>query len=77
MTVHPVGTIKQAQLAAITHNREVIARYRANRLTAGSCHFFIHCRAHMFILYICLAMYQDSYEEFLQKSTQELETLQD
>ena len=29
------GTIKQAQLAAIAHNREVIARYRANRLQAG------------------------------------------
>ncbi|GJE85635.1 ribonuclease Rpp14/Pop5 family protein [Phanerochaete sordida] len=55
--VHVSGTIKQAQLSAITHNREVIARYRANRLTA--------------------AAYQDSYEEFLQKSTQELEALQD
>ncbi|KAI0075996.1 hypothetical protein K474DRAFT_1310219 [Panus rudis PR-1116 ss-1] len=28
--VHLSGTIKQAQLAAITHNREVVARYRAN-----------------------------------------------
>ncbi|KIP11014.1 hypothetical protein PHLGIDRAFT_21911 [Phlebiopsis gigantea 11061_1 CR5-6] len=55
--VHVSGTIKQAQLAAIAHNREVIARYRANRLQA--------------------AAYQDSYEEFLQQSTQVLEALQD
>ena len=31
-----VGTIKQAQLAAIQHNREVIARYRALAKTPGA-----------------------------------------
>ena len=30
------GTIKQAQLAAIRHNREVVARYRARAKTPGS-----------------------------------------
>ncbi|KAH9948600.1 hypothetical protein B0H21DRAFT_777817 [Amylocystis lapponica] len=55
--VHVSGTIKQAQLAAIRHNREVVARYRARAKTP--------------------AAYQDSYEEFLQASTREIEALQD
>ncbi|TBU27785.1 hypothetical protein BD309DRAFT_953056 [Dichomitus squalens] len=55
--VHVSGTIKQAQLAAIRHNREVVARYRARAKTPAG--------------------YQDSYEEFLQTSTQEIEALQD
>ncbi|KAH9930075.1 uncharacterized protein B0H18DRAFT_1083985 [Fomitopsis serialis] len=46
-----------AQLAAIEHNREVIARYRALAKTPAG--------------------YQDSYEEFLQTSAQEIEALQD
>ncbi|KAI0363865.1 hypothetical protein BV20DRAFT_975164 [Pilatotrama ljubarskyi] len=55
--VHVSGTIKQAQLAAIRHNREIVARYRARaKLPAG---------------------YQDSYEEYLQTSAQEIEALQD
>ncbi|RDX46270.1 hypothetical protein OH76DRAFT_1457293 [Lentinus brumalis] len=55
--VHVSGTIKQAQLAAIRHNREVVARYRARAKTPAG--------------------YQDSYEEFLQTSAQEIEALQD
>ncbi|PIL32395.1 hypothetical protein GSI_05641 [Ganoderma sinense ZZ0214-1] len=55
--VHVSGTIKQAQLAAIRHNREVVARYRARAKTPTG--------------------YQDSYEEFLQKSTEEIGSLQD
>jgi hypothetical protein len=31
------GTIKHAQLAAIAHNREVVARYRALAKTPGVC----------------------------------------
>ncbi|KAH9902383.1 hypothetical protein C8Q73DRAFT_785074 [Cubamyces lactineus] len=55
--VHVSGTIKQAQLAAIRHNREIVARYRARaKLPVG---------------------YQDSYEEYLQTSAQEIEALQD
>ncbi|KAI0749780.1 hypothetical protein C8Q80DRAFT_646280 [Daedaleopsis nitida] len=34
--VHVSGTIKQAQLAAIRHNREVVARYRARAKTPGT-----------------------------------------
>jgi hypothetical protein len=33
------GTIKHAQLAAIAHNREVVARYRALAKTSGANHF--------------------------------------
>ncbi|KAH9918901.1 uncharacterized protein BXZ73DRAFT_92128 [Epithele typhae] len=55
--VHVSGTIKQAQLAAIRHNREVVARYRARaNVPVG---------------------YQDSYEEYLRTSAQEIEGLQD
>ncbi|CAA7267509.1 unnamed protein product [Cyclocybe aegerita] len=36
--IHVSGTIKHAQLAAITHNREVIARYRALAKTPVGYH---------------------------------------
>ncbi|KAH7911780.1 Rpp14/Pop5 family-domain-containing protein [Hygrophoropsis aurantiaca] len=55
--VHISGTIKHAQVAAIQHNRQVIARFRARSKTP--------------------ALYQDSYEEFLARSTQEIESLVD
>ncbi|KAJ7193795.1 hypothetical protein GGX14DRAFT_701029 [Mycena pura] len=55
--IHLSGTIKHAQLAAISHNREVVARYRARAKTPGA--------------------YQDSYDEYLQNSTMEIEALQD
>ena len=35
------GTIKQAQLAAIRHNREVVARYRARAKTPGGRHYAV------------------------------------
>ncbi|KAJ7633174.1 hypothetical protein FB45DRAFT_914537 [Roridomyces roridus] len=34
--VHVSGTIKQTQLAAISHNREVIARFRAQAKTSSA-----------------------------------------
>ncbi|KAI0346255.1 hypothetical protein BDW22DRAFT_1405164 [Trametopsis cervina] len=55
--VHLSGTIKQAQMSAITHNRVVIARYRARARRSAS--------------------YHDSYDEFIQTSTQEIQALQD
>ncbi|KAH7928308.1 hypothetical protein BV22DRAFT_1103075 [Leucogyrophana mollusca] len=55
--VHLSGTIKHAQLAAIQHNRQVVARFRALANTP--------------------AMYQDSYDAFLDQSTKEIEALQD
>ncbi|KAI0701210.1 hypothetical protein BC835DRAFT_269174 [Cytidiella melzeri] len=55
--VHLSGTIKQAQMAAITHNRIVVARYRANAKRPTS--------------------YHDSYDNFLQSCTEEIEALQD
>ncbi|TFK34567.1 hypothetical protein BDQ12DRAFT_726795 [Crucibulum laeve] len=55
--VHLSGTIKHAQLAAIAHNREVVARYRTLAKTP--------------------AAYQDSYDTYLETSTQEIEALQD
>jgi len=55
--IHVSGTIKHAQIAAIQHNREVVARYRAQAQKAAS--------------------YQDSYDAYLDKSTQEIEALQD
>ncbi|KAJ7154181.1 hypothetical protein C8R46DRAFT_1118931 [Mycena filopes] len=55
--VHLSGTIKHVQLAAIAHNREVVARYRAEAKTPRA--------------------YQDSYEEYLQTSSVEIEALYD
>ncbi|KAF5381889.1 hypothetical protein D9757_007556 [Collybiopsis confluens] len=55
--IHLSGTIKHAQLAAITHNRQVIARYRAKAKAP--------------------AAYRDSYESYLESSTQEIEAMQD
>ncbi|KAJ7286517.1 hypothetical protein C8J57DRAFT_1287863 [Mycena rebaudengoi] len=55
--IHLSGTIRHAQLAAIAHNREVIARYRAQAKTAVA--------------------YQDSYDEYLQTSSMEIEAIQD
>lgn len=55
--IHLSGTIKHAQLAAISHNREVVARYRAQAKTPSA--------------------YQDSYDEYLQTSSMEIEGLQD
>lgn len=34
LTSYP-GTIKQAQLAAIAHNREIVGRFRAKAKTPG------------------------------------------
>ncbi|EGN99395.1 hypothetical protein SERLA73DRAFT_182356 [Serpula lacrymans var. lacrymans S7.3] len=51
------GTVKQAQLAAIMHNRTVVARYR----TMGGLP----------------ALYQDSYDSFLEKSRMEIEAMRD
>ncbi|RDB26395.1 Ribonuclease P/MRP protein subunit POP5 [Hypsizygus marmoreus] len=36
--IHVSGTIKHAQLAAVAHNREVIARYRAQSRTPSAYH---------------------------------------
>ncbi|KAJ6526234.1 hypothetical protein DFH09DRAFT_1187798 [Mycena vulgaris] len=55
--IHLSGTIKHAQLAAISHNREVVARYRAQAKTPNA--------------------YQDSYDQYLQTSSMEIEALQD
>ncbi|KAG2114821.1 hypothetical protein DEU56DRAFT_187026 [Suillus clintonianus] len=55
--IHVSGTIKHAQLSAIAHNREVIARFRTKAKNA--------------------ALYQDSYDDYLARSTREIEALQD
>ncbi|KAG2359364.1 hypothetical protein BDR07DRAFT_1452406 [Suillus spraguei] len=54
---HHVGTIKHAQVSAIAHNREVIARFRAKLKNAALNH--------------------DSYDDYLARSTREIEALQD
>ncbi|EIN03996.1 hypothetical protein PUNSTDRAFT_108833 [Punctularia strigosozonata HHB-11173 SS5] len=55
--IHVSGTIKHAQIAAIEHNRVVIARYRAIAKTPAG--------------------YTDSYEAFLETTTNEINALQD
>lgn len=39
-----LGTIKHTQLAAIEHNREVVARYRARAKTPGEFHNLVSIR---------------------------------
>jgi ribonuclease P/MRP protein subunit POP5 len=55
--IHVSGTIKHAQLSAIAHNREVIARFRTKLKNA--------------------ALHHDSYDDYLARSTREIEALQD
>lgn len=55
--IHVSGTIKHAQLSAIAHNREVIARFRTKVKDA--------------------ALRRDSYDDYLARSTREIEALQD
>ncbi|KAG1868641.1 hypothetical protein F4604DRAFT_1881535 [Suillus subluteus] len=55
--IHVSGTIKHAQLSAIAHNREVIARFRTKLKNA--------------------ALHHDSYDDYLTRSTREIEALQD
>ncbi|TFK96719.1 hypothetical protein BDV98DRAFT_651646 [Pterulicium gracile] len=55
--IHVSGTIKHAQMAAVEHNRIVVARYRALAQTPAG--------------------YRDSYDAYLDKSTAEIESLQD
>ncbi|KAI0791195.1 hypothetical protein C8Q75DRAFT_805555 [Abortiporus biennis] len=77
--VHVSGTIKQAQMAAIQHNREVIARYRVLARTPG-IHIQSGCCCRVCEVvngYGQLVAYQDSYETFLKTSTEEIEALQD
>lgn len=72
------GTIKHAQLAAIAHNREVIARYRARAMTPGECNSLLAKGATVLIgIGIIAAGYRDSYERYLETSTTEIELLQD
>ncbi|KAG5652602.1 hypothetical protein H0H81_004384 [Sphagnurus paluster] len=75
--LHVSGTIKHAQLAAIAHNREAVARYRAQAKTPGEC---FHCSLVDVLLRpwsMDAAAYQDSYDAYLEKSTLEIEGLQD
>ncbi|KAF8501238.1 hypothetical protein BU17DRAFT_78431 [Hysterangium stoloniferum] len=60
--IHLAGTIKQAQLAAIRHNKEIIARYRAKAVERG---------------YFREPLGRDSYHEYLQQSQEEIEMVQD
>lgn len=71
----PLGTIKHAQLAAIAHNREVVARYRAKSKLPSTFQSLS-----LFILdsgFLHLATYQDSYTQFLEASEREIGALQD
>ena len=55
LIVHPQGTIKQAQMAAITHNRTVIARYRAKAKQSGTYNVY-SCWPAMMFNYISLQL---------------------
>jgi hypothetical protein len=63
-------------MAAITHNRTVIARYRSKAKRSGVYSYYMPPTS--WDLYDSLpASYHDSYDTFLHSSTQEIEALQD
>ena len=75
--IHVSGTMKHAQLAAIIHNRESVAVLRVQAKLPGK-------HALMFQNYISshtttysIAMYQSKYDEYLETSTKEIESLRD
>ena len=69
------GTIKQAQMAAITHNRVAVARYRTKARRSGENNAFI--MAFTGLMFHLTASYHDSYDDFLESSTREIEALRD
>lgn len=71
------GTIKQSQLAAITHNRQVVARFRALAQTPRMICSYCISLAPCLRIFAFAENYQDSYVEFLKTSTSEIEALQD
>ena len=77
MVIVASGTIKQAQLAAIRHNREIVARYRARAKLPGTLTAHAFPIESLFHISFRIVGYQDSFEEYLQTSAQEIEALQD
>ncbi|KAE9403916.1 hypothetical protein BT96DRAFT_854384 [Gymnopus androsaceus JB14] len=79
--VHVSGTIKQAQIAAISHNRVVIARFRASakagaKAGVGSNSYHAHTPAAP-NMSLGSDMHMDSYDAYLESSSREIEALQD
>ena len=68
-------TIKHAQLSTIEHNRKVITQYRARVQTSGAIDSDGAAEAHS--LFYKIGSYQDSYDEYLDTSTKEIESLRD
>lgn len=72
----PTGTIKQAQLAAITHNREAVTLLRSQAKIP--CAFFSFTfTTRQLKASTRTAMYQHTYDQYLETSTNEIEALQD
>ncbi|KIJ27355.1 hypothetical protein M422DRAFT_236159 [Sphaerobolus stellatus SS14] len=59
--IHLAGTIKQAQLAAIKYNREIIARYRSHAADRGKS----------------LTKPGETFDDYLERSEKEIGTMQD
>lgn len=73
--LHPfTGTVKQAQLAAIKHDREIIARFRVHASKQGRTGVpiemvFAHTHSNIFD--------QGPFDKYLEQSTKEIEAMQD
>lgn len=72
----PLGTIKHTQLSAISHNRETVARIRAQSKLPGK--IVLNKEAQIRVNRITLsALYRSTVDDYLERSTKEIEALQD
>ena len=72
------GTIKHAQLAAIKHDREVIARYRAQAADKGGASGYIAYEAtDQCCEFVGPNFRSDSYDHYLSQSEKEIEAIKD
>ncbi|KAF8529832.1 hypothetical protein JB92DRAFT_3086906 [Gautieria morchelliformis] len=76
--VHLSGTIKHAQLAAIRHDREVIARYKARAAEKGAFPDIYTCViANRKVNIVDPTASSVAYDQYLRQSEQEIEAIQD
>ena len=72
------GTIKHAQLAAIKHDREVIARYRAQAVErGGSSGYFVYAATDQYCNFVGPNFRSNSYDHYLSQSEKEIDAIKD
>ena len=76
--VSSAGTIKHAQLAAIKHDREVIARYRAQAVEkGGSSGYIVYAATDQYCNFVGPSFRNNSYDHYLSQSEKKIEAIKD